>query len=293
MSLGQGSLAVAPLGGGGDTTSSATGTLATTLAGATLAAAGTETISGTLATTLADATLVASGNETIDGTLAATLAGATLVASGAERFDGTLTVTLDGATLDATGIVGSGALVVTLEGATLSASGVETISGTLSVALDGAALVAAGNSHIPFRDVTVEAVTDLSQIVTPADLSQIIKPVDASRTVVVSLIPEGGTMKLPPEGREWYVIQFTTTPQVGSLIASFDSEATWVDGELVSGSDDTFRWLVAGPDFDPADPDVVDADYTEIPAAVTPMLRSYDAPEVIQRKGKAIALVQS
>jgi hypothetical protein len=89
------------------------------------------------------------------------------------------------------------------------------------------------------------------------------------------------------------VQQFTTTPQVSTLLASFDAEATWVNGELVTDTTDTFRWLVAGPDFDPSDPNVVSADYTMIPANVTPMLRSYDAPEVIQRKGKGITVSQS
>jgi hypothetical protein len=125
-----------------------TGTLATTLAGVTLSASGTETITGTLATTLAGATLAASGTETISGTLAATLDGATLAASGTETITGTLASTLDGATLSASGSGGdsgvTGTLATTLDGATLAASGTETVTGTLASTLEGAALAGSG-----------------------------------------------------------------------------------------------------------------------------------------------------
>ncbi len=131
-----------------------TGTLATTLADATLAASGTETISGTLATTLAGATLAGSGAETISGTLAATLAGATLAATGSSGNDvtGTLAATLTGATLAASGIETiSGALASTLTGATLAGSGLvaNPVIGTLAVTLGGATMVAAGTETIP------------------------------------------------------------------------------------------------------------------------------------------------
>jgi hypothetical protein len=161
---------VAAAGGGN------TGTLATTLAGATLAASGAETFTGTLASTLAGASLAASGAETVAGTFAATLAGATLAASGtvtSSGVSGSLATTLAGATLAASGtetftgalastfagvtLAGSGAvtnpitgtLAATLSGATLAGSGTERFTGTLTTMLTGATLVAAGGAATP------------------------------------------------------------------------------------------------------------------------------------------------
>ena len=128
-----------------------TGTLATTLDGATLAASGAETFTGTLATTLAGATLVASGTQTVNvtGTLATTLAGSTLVASGAETFTGTLSTTLAGATLAGSGVESmTGTLATTLAGVTLAGSGTETIPGTLATTLAGVTLAASGTQTI-------------------------------------------------------------------------------------------------------------------------------------------------
>jgi hypothetical protein len=81
-----------------------TGTLAATLADATLSATGVLPITGTLASTLADATLQAEGALPIAGTLAATLADATLSATGALPITGALSATLADATLIATGL---------------------------------------------------------------------------------------------------------------------------------------------------------------------------------------------
>jgi len=130
---------------GTHTASGATGTLATTLDGATLSASGAETFTGTLATTLAGATLVASGTQTVNvtGTLATTLAGSTLVASGTETFTGTLATTLAGATLAGSGTESmTGTLATTLAGVSLAGSGTETIPGTLATTLAGGAWIA-------------------------------------------------------------------------------------------------------------------------------------------------------
>jgi len=129
-----------------------TGTLATTLAGATLAASGTETIPGTASSTLSGAELAASGTETVTGTLASSLAGATLDATGSvgdSGVTGTLATTLSGATLTASGTETiSGTAASTMAGATLTASGTETLSGTLTTTLGGATLTASGMEMI-------------------------------------------------------------------------------------------------------------------------------------------------
>lgn len=96
-------------------------------------------------------------------------------------------------------------------------------------------------------------------------------------------------MNLRPEAREFYILQITTDPQVTAWEASFDGEETWVDGEAVVGSDDTFRWLVSGPDFDPTGQVV--ADSAELPLATTvPIVRASDDPEVIYRKAPKISV---
>jgi hypothetical protein len=92
----------AMVGGGG-----VTGTLAATLAGATLAASGTETFSGTLAATTGDATLAASGTvaNPVTGTFAATLPVPTTSFTGtyAAPPTGSLAATLTVPTVDLTG----------------------------------------------------------------------------------------------------------------------------------------------------------------------------------------------
>jgi len=127
-----------------------TGTLATTLDGAALAATGDESIGGTLAATLDDSTLAAAGDETISGTFATTLDDAVLAASDAGgSVDGTLTVTLTDATLAATGSETiSGTLTTTLDAITLAGSGSETIAGTLATVLDDSTLASSGTESI-------------------------------------------------------------------------------------------------------------------------------------------------
>ena len=291
MALGAGALGVEPL-GGKQASSGTTGYTGSAAVAATdtVTAAGVVGVAGGVAFT-ATATVTASGVVGVSSgaSVAATV---TITAAG---VDGDVT----GASVSAVATITAGGSVSGVVGASVAAAASLAATGFVGKFGDAnlsatVAVGATGHAHIAFRDVTVEQIVDISQIVTPVDLSQTPKPADLSRVVTVALLPDGGSMKLPPEGREWYVIQFTTAPQVSTLSASFDSEATWVDGELVSGTSDTFRWLVAGPDFNPADPNVVSASYTSIPlAGVTPLLRSYDTPELIQRKGKTITVVQS
>lgn len=123
------------------------GPLATTLAGATLAASGSvfQGDSGTMAVTLAGATLSGSGFVTPTGTLATTLVGATMSATATETERGTLATTLGGATLAGTGWAEAlGPLAVTLANTTMSGAGKETIAGSLASTLYGAALAASG-----------------------------------------------------------------------------------------------------------------------------------------------------
>jgi hypothetical protein len=130
-----------------------TGTLATTLDDATLAASGTvgsASTTGTLATTLDDTTLAASGAEDFVGTAAMTLVDDAPAISGtvANPVGGTFTTTLDGATLSATGTVGTqpvdGTLAASLDDVTISAAGSETIGGTFNTTLDDATLASSG-----------------------------------------------------------------------------------------------------------------------------------------------------
>lgn len=108
-------------------------------------------VSGTLAQTLANATLAASGTQTIRGTLAQTLAATTLAASGTTRIQGTLSLNLSAVTLAAAGTVGSpssGTVVETLDNVTLSASGATTVRGTLAQTLANVVSAAAGTTTV-------------------------------------------------------------------------------------------------------------------------------------------------
>lgn len=111
-------------------------------------------------------------------------------------------------------------------------------------------------------------------------------------------------MKLPSTGREYYALEITTSPAVAAWEASFDGGATWVAGALdLVGN--LWRWLVAGPDFDPSEPGVVEADYTIVTAETStccqatcsertphrhPFVRAIDTPEVIVRSAPKILL---
>lgn len=129
----------------------ATGSLAVTLGGATLAATGTTTVVGSCAQTLAGVALAAQGTTTVVGASAVTLAGVTLAAQGTTTVLGTLATTLGGATLAASGAVGGdadGSLAVTLAGVTLAAQGTTTIAGTTSTTLGGVSLAGQGTTTI-------------------------------------------------------------------------------------------------------------------------------------------------
>lgn len=131
-----------------------TGTLAATLANATLSANGIILNPGALASTLAGATMVASGSAspTPAGTLASTLADAAMSASGSVTDVGTFAATLGNASMAAAGIVtNSGALAATLAGASMTAAGgvAPNASGSFSSTLDGASMAAYGYNGIP------------------------------------------------------------------------------------------------------------------------------------------------
>lgn len=127
--------------------SGSTGTVAVTLANATLSAAGTTTVLGTLASTLAAATLAAAGTTTVLGSLAETLDNATLSASGSvgSPVTGTVSETLDNATLAASGTTTvRGTLAQTLANVTLSAAGTTRVQGSVNVTLGNDTLAASG-----------------------------------------------------------------------------------------------------------------------------------------------------
>lgn len=84
-------------------------------------------------------------------------------------------------------------------------------------------------------------------------------------------------MNLDPAAREWYALEITTTPAVSGWEASFNGGASYLASTAV-GSDGFFRWLVAGPDADPAGATVLPLGRTR------PMIRATDNPEVIVRK---------
>lgn len=91
-------------------------------------------------------------------------------------------------------------------------------------------------------------------------------------------------MKLDRQGREFYVLNITTTPPVAApWEASFDSGKSWVPGvETVDG----WRWLVRGPDC-PNDPNIPSA---VVAGTVNPMIRAYDHPELVIRRAPGIFL---
>ena len=126
-----------------------TGSLAVTLANATLVATGQLAIVGGLTRTLDNATLSAAGQLAIVGSLTRTLDNATLAATGTliSGSTGSLAVTLANATIAATGVLAiKGSLAVTLANATIAATGSLPIVGTLARTLDNATLVATGVS---------------------------------------------------------------------------------------------------------------------------------------------------
>lgn len=133
------------------------GSLASTLAGATTAGVGALAISGTLASTLAGATVAGDGDLAITGAGAGTLEGATLAGAGshdAASGTGSLASTLEGASLIAEAATSRlGSLASTLAGATTAGAGALAISGALSSTLAGATVAGAGTG----AGLTVEA----------------------------------------------------------------------------------------------------------------------------------------
>lgn len=100
-------------------------------------------------------------------------------------------------------------------------------------------------------------------------------------------------MNLNRFGREFYVQEITTAPEVTSWDASFDDGETWTTGEAVDGETDQWRWLVRGPDFDedahpPADSALVDP----TGELLEPLLRATDNPEVVVTRGTPIRLTR-
>ena len=125
------------------------GTLAATLADATVSAAGAIAIHGTATPTLAAATLTSAAKVALAGALTGTLADATISAAGtlAATGSGTLTATLADATLSAAGTVAiKGTLTVTLADATVSSAAKVALTGTLTKTLDAATISAAGSA---------------------------------------------------------------------------------------------------------------------------------------------------
>lgn len=112
-----------------------TGTLATTNANDTSAAAGTTTILGTLAKTNANDTSSAAGTTTVLGALAKTNANDTSAAAGTTTVLGTLATTNANDTLAASGSVGgavSGTLATTNANDTSAGAGTTTVLGSLA-----------------------------------------------------------------------------------------------------------------------------------------------------------------
>lgn len=132
----------------------ATGTLASTLGNATLAASGAVLNAGAFASTLANATMAASGavGSAPSGVFASALSDATMSATGASTNAGSFVTSLAGASMSAAGIViNRGAFAATMGDATMSASGTvaPNATGTFSSTLDGATMTAYGYNGVP------------------------------------------------------------------------------------------------------------------------------------------------
>ncbi|MBP9918729.1 MAG: hypothetical protein KBF43_09100 [Dermatophilaceae bacterium] len=78
----------------------------------------------------------------------------------------------------------------------------------------------------------------------------------------------------------WYQVEIITTPAVsGTWAASFDGGLSWVDGEHTTGA--LWRWLVAGPAFNPAAPGMpAPTPHQVVSSTTTPLGRIIEAPEV-------------
>lgn len=130
------------------------GTLQSTLAGATLSSSGQVLNAGSFGSTLDGASLACNGTvgNSPSGSIASTLAGVTMAAAGNVTNAGTFSSMLDGASMSSSGIVTNrGTFASTLDGAVFSASGAvnANASGALASTLDGATFAAGGYVGIP------------------------------------------------------------------------------------------------------------------------------------------------
>lgn len=98
-------------------------------------------------------------------------------------------------------------------------------------------------------------------------------------------------MDLSRIGREFFVEEIVTNPVVDGWAASFDGGQTWEDGEAVPDVENTWRWLVRGPDFVEADAPVQAASQLVATSPIEPLLRAIDNPEVVVRTGSRVSLV--
>lgn len=127
------------------TTAGVSGSLAVTLAAATLSAAGAVAVAGTATPTLAAVTVTSAGTVAVAGAAAVTLGAATLSATGAVAVVGSASPTLGAATLSASGgVATAGTVAATFDDATLSAAGVAQVAAAVAVTLGSITLTAEG-----------------------------------------------------------------------------------------------------------------------------------------------------
>lgn len=94
-------------------------------------------------------------------------------------------------------------------------------------------------------------------------------------------------MHLEPKARKYYQLSIVTEPATtATWEASFDDGVTWHEGE--ESTPDVWRWLIAGPEFDPEDE--VEAEYIALEVAdyVPVLLKLSVNPEVVIIDGPTI-----
>lgn len=89
-------------------------------------------------------------------------------------------------------------------------------------------------------------------------------------------------------GREYYSVAIVTQPQLSAWEISFDQGLSWHEMDFDS-QDNSATVLVAGPDFTPADGDLIE--YVPLSNSVMPYIRCQDNPEVIVRATPRIDIV--
>jgi hypothetical protein len=196
------------------------------------------TISGTGASTLAGATSSASGSESIAATGSSTLAATTSAATGSETISGTATSTLAGVSSTGTGTetLPAGVGASTLAGVSAAGSGSEVISGTESSTLAGVTATGTGTETLP---AGVGAST-LAGVTSTASGAQVIAGSVASTLAGVTATASGsesfaGSVASTLEGAtaEAYGVQLE--PIVGSGASTLDDvavEAMGIMGDL-------------------------------------------------------------